>query len=243
VEGDPLPRLSRRYGYLELLCQELAGVTPAAARLVLLDGLAECAPFDADARLASRLRRLVPSVARAPANYGHLGEDDWPLMAIRDAEVDRVTGRPELARQTLSNLSATLAGDGEQGVATLPLVEAAVRAGAGDVVCEVAGRELARLGNRAAATLLDAVVLLRAAGAVSDRELRERLLARAGGILDGATAPVGRWRAVLYELLADQAEQAGRLDEAYQNRQLALAAYDKLDDVVGRDRLRSLHTV
>ncbi len=225
--------------YLELLCQELVTVTPAAARFVLLDGLAECAALSADARLVARLRRLVPSVTRSPASYAHLGEDDWPLMALRDAEVDRVTGRPDLARETLAKVNAALAGDGPRLVATLPLVEAAVRAQAHDVVSDVAVRELARLRDRGAPTVLDAVVLLRAAGAVVDGELQERLLARAGSILDGSAAPVGRWRAVLYELLGDRAEQAGRRDEARANRQLALAAYDELDDVVGRDRLRS----
>ena len=42
----------------------------------------------------------------------------------------------------------------------------------------------------------------------AEDELQGRLLARAGRILDDSNASVGRWRAVLYELLGERAEQA-----------------------------------
>lgn len=224
--------------YLTLLCDELAGVSPPVARLVLLDGLAGCGQLQGDPRLVARLRRLVPSAARARDNYPRLSDDDWPLMALRDAELDRVTGRPDLARRTLTKVSALIERNGALVTNMLPLVASAARAGANDVISVVAQRELRKRESSGAGAILDAAVLLEAARAAADAKLRGELLTRAASILNQSTAPSGRWGALLHELLGDQAEHAGHNDEARESRQLALALYDELGDVERLDRLR-----
>ena len=259
IEGLALAADDRTAGpYLELLCDQLGRVSPVG-RLVLLDGLAGCSTTRGDPRLLARLRRLVPSPVRGGAAYDELGEGDRLLMLMRDAELDRVTGRPEHARRTLREVCAAL-DRGAVATPRLQLLEAAARAGADDVVRTVTAHHLSdsALEERVSPTF-DGAVLVHAAANVDEPEVRAELLRRAGAVLDRSTAPperstapsedpakpagpaiapASRWTALLCELLGDDAERAGHHEEARMNRRRAVTLYDELDDTAARDRVR-----
>lgn len=222
--------------YLRLLCEELEQISPRSARLVLLDGLSYCPWLSGDPELATRLRRLVPSPRRAPRAYAELGADDLAFMEIRDADVDRVVGRPELARQTLQEIA--VAHQDNSLATTMALLEAAVRAEAQDVVSVIATRVLAdeTLGNAESPTL-DAALALEAAAHTDAADQRAELLGRAQTILDHSTPQRNRWTALLWELLGDQSDQAGRQGDARENWGRAAALYDELDDPARREQV------
>ena len=52
--------------------------------------------------LRARMRRLVPSPARAPRRFAGLPPEDVALLARRDAEVDRVTRRARTRNAALA---------------------------------------------------------------------------------------------------------------------------------------------
>lgn len=74
------------------LCAQLSRVTPAPARLAVLDGF-EPGPLTGSRVLRNRLRRLVPSPVRHPQRFADLPEADRRRLVALDAELDRIAGR------------------------------------------------------------------------------------------------------------------------------------------------------
>jgi hypothetical protein len=75
------------------LCAQLSRVTPATARLAVLDGIDRCPVLSVRASARMRLRRLVPSPVHAAGRFTDVPEPDRQRLAVRDAELDRVVGR------------------------------------------------------------------------------------------------------------------------------------------------------
>jgi hypothetical protein len=224
--------------YLELLCDELVLVTPATARLNLLDGLARCAPLTgATPRLKHRLRRLVPAPSKSAAAFAHLPERDVALLSLRDAELDRVLGRADAARRTLEHAQRVLEVDAPRA-ARQAVLRTALRAEAQPVVESLGDRELGDLeAGRGGTPALDAAVALEAASRLADPGERARLLGIAQGLLEREGTPLSRWPAVLSELQAREAERGDRPEEARAHWLRAVELYEGLEDDAGRDRV------
>jgi predicted negative regulator of RcsB-dependent stress response/peptidoglycan hydrolase-like protein with peptidoglycan-binding domain len=105
VTSDPAPDR-----YLRAIVGQLGQVSPASARLVLLDELRRCpALASADAALVAELRRLVGHGLDAVST---MRPDDEALLALRAAQVDRVAGDDRRAVTRLTGAARTLAREG-----------------------------------------------------------------------------------------------------------------------------------
>ncbi len=208
LQGLAVTEGAAQDAFLSCLCAQVSRVTPATARLALLDGIERCAPLSGRATLRSRLRRLVPSPLRLPERYADLPESDRVLLALRDAELDRIVGHPERATETLEHVWAALGTDPSR--ATLhALVGSAARVGARSLVAELARRELSVVVPGEDTTpVRDGAALVQAAEALPDAALRDRVLEVAREALEERCEAAGAWPARLLELRAGS-EPAG----------------------------------
>ncbi len=204
--------------FARLLCAQLERVTPACARLALLDRLDSCPPLSGAPELRARLRALVPSPVCAPATYP---PEQRAGLALRDAELDRLVGRHDEAVLKLEHAWRKLGAESSHALAA-----AAARANARRLAAELAGRMPAE-----PAPVADGVALVQLAGVLDDAELRARALVTAKRLLDDH--PAGVWAARLLELRARDAASA---EHALEFRRRAAGVYEAMGDDARRDR-------
>ncbi|MDA0182194.1 hypothetical protein OJ997_17950, partial [Solirubrobacter phytolaccae] len=218
---------------LDCLCAQLSHVTPATARLALLDGLERVPELSGRPELRTRLRRLVPSPVRASARYADIPERDRVLLAVRDAELDRLVGHPERSVATLEHAWSALGEDPSR--ATLhALVATAARVDARGLLNELVQQELAKVASTKQATpVRDGAALVQAAEALPDAALRDRVLEVARAALEDRCEQAGAWPARLLELRADSATDG---DDASG----LLRRADGLNESLGRKRTASV---
>jgi hypothetical protein len=216
------------------LCAQLSRVTPPTARLPLLDGIERCGPLSGSPALRKRLRRLVPSPMRAATRYAELAPRDVALLALRDAELDRIVGRADRACASLEGAWRALTPDPPRAVVHA-LIGAAARAGARSLLYELAQRELSVIVPGVdPAPVLDGAALVQGATAIPDPVLRSTLLELANELFVDQGAAAGAWPARLLELRARDREAAD--PEARDLMRRAGELYEALGDEAGRRR-------
>ena len=206
MRGLTIAREPSRERYAALLCEHLERVTPATARLTLLEPLEDCPPLVGS--MPARLRKLVPSPIGSARSYARVPERDLAVLALVDAQVERILGRAAEARRALDRASSLLMQGGSQA-AVQRLLRAAVRCGHTVLMTALVGRELERLEAAGGGVVLDASVLLQVADRLAPAPLRTRAIAVAARIIDDHGAAAGGWLPCMLELQARDASRHG----------------------------------